>query len=144
MIVEELGPGDAGLLAELESAAFEHPWSEAALAAEAQKAGSLALAIRAAEGRLEAAALFSTVADEAELLRIATRPASRRRGHGRLLLEAGLDRLAAAGIAAVFLEVAESNAPARALYRAMGFEEKGRRPAYYRDGSAAILYGRRP
>jgi [ribosomal protein S18]-alanine N-acetyltransferase len=144
MKVERLGTGEAGLLAELESAAFEHPWSAASLRAELDKEGSLALAIRGADGGLEAAALFSTVAGEAELLRIATRPEARRRGHGRRLLEDGLARLAAAGIAAVFLEVAESNAPARSLYRAMRFEENGRRPAYYRDGTAAVLYGRAP
>lgn len=143
MKLEELGPEHAALLAELESAAFEHAWSVAAVAAELAKEGSLALAIRSPGGRLEAAALFSTVADEAELLRVATRPDARRRGHGRRLLEAGLVRLAATGVGAVFLEVAEGNLAARSLYQALGFEERGRRPAYYRDGAAAVIYGRR-
>jgi ribosomal-protein-alanine N-acetyltransferase len=140
MKVEKLGAGAAGPLAELEAAAFEHPWSAASLRAELEKEGSVALAIRGADGSLEAAALFSTVAGEAELLRIATRPTARRRGLGRRLLEDGLARLAAAGIAAVFLEVEEGNQPARELYHALGFEESGRRLAYYRNGAAAVLY----
>jgi ribosomal-protein-alanine N-acetyltransferase len=144
MKIEELGPFDAALLAELEAEAFENPWGEAALRSELAKEGSLAIAIRSPDGPLEAAALFATVADEAELLRVATRPDCRRCGHGRRLLEAGFARLAGAGIAAVFLEVAEGNSAARSLYHALGFEEKGRRPAYYRDGAAALIYGRRP
>jgi ribosomal-protein-alanine N-acetyltransferase len=32
----------------------------------------------------------------------------------------------------VYLEVRESNAPARALYAAHGFQEAGRRKEYYR------------
>ena len=136
-----LRPSDAAQLAELEAAAFDFPWSEADLAAELAKPGAFALGHRA-DGRLEAAALFSTVLDEAELLRIATRPEARRRGHGRALLAEGLGRLAAAGIRSVHLEVEEGNLPARLLYAELGFEEIGRRPAYYRSGAAAVLYRR--
>lgn len=141
MSPEELGEGDAALLAELEKAAFEHPWSHPDLAAELAKPGTLCLALRDGP-RLAAAALFSTVLDEAELLRIATRPEARRRGHGRTLLAAALERVGEAGIRSVFLEVEENNLPARALYRQLGFERTGRRPAYYRNGTAAVLYRR--
>ena len=49
------------------------------------------------------------------------------RGNGanaKTLMDAGVDCL--------FLDVRESNAPARALYAACGFRESGRRSAYYR------------
>jgi ribosomal-protein-alanine N-acetyltransferase len=36
-----------------------------------------------------------------------------------------------------YLEVAEDNLPGRALYRAAGWEEAGRRPGYYRAAKAA-------
>lgn len=144
MISEELGPGDAAPLAELERAAFDPPWSEQGLAAELAKEGAFALAIRSAAGgaELAAAALFSTVLGEAELLRVATRPAARRRGLAAALLAEAFERLGRAGIATVFLEVDEGNAPARTLYQKLGFAEVGRRPGYYRGGADAILYRR--
>jgi ribosomal-protein-alanine N-acetyltransferase len=41
----------------------------------------------------------------------------------------------------VFLEVRESNAPARALYENAGFKQTGRRPSYYTSPlEDAILY----
>ena len=81
-------------------------------------------------------ALGRAAADEAELLTLAVDPAARRSGIGRALL-AGFEREARArGATSVFLEVAEDNAPALALYHAAGWEEAGRRPGYYpRPGS---------
>lgn len=71
------------------------------------------------------------VADEAHLLRIATLASARRRGLGRVLLQAVIDEAAAAGCQHVLLEVAAGNVPAVALYRAFDFEPIGRRKAYY-------------
>lgn len=84
-------------------------------------------------------ALHRVVADEAELLTIAVRPALRRRGAGRRLLAAAITHARAAGAASLFLEVAVDNHAARQLYEAAGFELVGRRAAYYRrrDGEAA-------
>lgn len=44
------------------------------------------------------------------------------------------------GPGAVWLEVHEKNLPAIRLYEKLGFEKTGERPAYYRDGCAAVLY----
>jgi ribosomal-protein-alanine N-acetyltransferase len=44
------------------------------------------------------------------------------------------------GIAACFLEVREDNLGAIALYEQAGYVKTGRRPAYYQDGCAAVLY----
>ena len=68
---------------------------------------------------------------EAEVLTLFTAPERRREGHARRLL-AALDRWAAGrGVAEIFLEVAETNAPARALYAAAGYAEQGFRKDYY-------------
>lgn len=71
-------------------------------------------------------------ADEGEILNLAVAEAGRRRGLGRALVEAIVAALTDRGVRQVYLEVRESNAPARALYSAFGFKEVGRRRAYYR------------
>lgn len=71
-------------------------------------------------------------ADEGEILNLAVAEAGRRRGLGRALVEAIVAALSDRGVRQVYLEVRESNAPARALYSEFGFKEVGRRRAYYR------------
>jgi len=71
-------------------------------------------------------------ADEGEILNLAVAPSGRRHGLGRALVQHVLEALGARGVEQVYLEVRESNAPARALYAAQGFKEVGRRKQYYR------------
>lgn len=129
---------DLPALAALEAASFPDPWSKTLLAGELAAPTSLvllALETSAATGY----AAFRRAADEAELLRVAVAPAARRRKVARRLVEAGLGRLRADGVRSCFLEVRPENRPARALYRALGFRETGRRPRYYADGSDALI-----
>ena len=71
-------------------------------------------------------------ADEGEILNLAVSPAGRRHGLGRALVEKAVATLRERGVGQIYLEVRESNAPARALYAARGFKEVGRRKQYYR------------
>lgn len=48
------------------------------------------------------------------------------------------------GSGSLWLEVHEKNLPAIHLYEKLGFQKKGLRPAYYRDGGAAVLYSLEP
>ena len=82
------------------------------------------------------------VADEAEILTIGVRPAARRRGLGRQLLDAALAEAARRGATAAFLEVAADNAAARALYAGARFAVAGRRRDYYGPGQDALLLRR--
>ena len=82
-----------------------------------------------------ACAILRTAADEAEILTIAVLPAARRQGRAARLVRACLGEASAAGAARLHLEVAGSNAAARALYLSAGFVETGRRPGYYRGAS---------
>ena len=68
---------------------------------------------------------------EWELENVAVRPALRRQGLGRALVEHLLRLARDAHATRVFLEVRESNQAARGLYRKLGFRETGRRRAYY-------------
>lgn len=80
------------------------------------------------------------VAGEAELLRIAVHPEARRQGLARQLLQASEAYLRERGITDLYLEVRTSNAPARALYEALGWRVQRARKAYYRDGEDAAIY----
>jgi len=71
------------------------------------------------------------VLDEGEILNLGVALPVRRRGVGRALVRHVLASFAAVGVAAVFLEVRESNLPAQRLYEAIGFQEVGRRRRYY-------------
>ncbi len=124
---------DPARLAAIHAACFDtpRPWSVEEFTAMLAAPGILL--VTEPEGFLIGRAL----AGEAEILTLAVAPAARRAGVAARLLTAFLERAAGAGAARAFLEVAERNAPARALYARAGFVETGRRPRYYRhpDGS---------
>lgn len=85
--------------------------------------------------------VYRAVLDEAELITIGVHPDARRGGIAATMIELMVRDLAARGVKRVFLEVAENNHPARALYEKHGFAVVGRRPKYY-DGIDAILMAR--
>jgi ribosomal-protein-alanine N-acetyltransferase len=118
-------------LAAIHAEAFETPWDAASLSALLASPGVFVVA--EADGFI----LIRAVADEAEILTLAVRPPARRGGLGARLVEAAVVRAAALGAERMFLEVAEDNAAARALYARAGFHEAGRRRGYYAraDGS---------
>jgi len=90
------------------------------------------LVAEAAEERIVGYIVALDAADEGEILNLAVAPATRRTGLGQALVHEMLEALSDRGVRQVYLEVRESNAPARALYAAQGFKEVGRRKQYYR------------
>ena len=80
------------------------------------------------------------VADELQVMNIATLPALRRSGHASALLEDLLQTGRERRARWVTLEVRRSNAAARAMYQKFGFEEQGVRQRYYSDnGEDAVV-----
>lgn len=77
-------------------------------------------------------AVIRTIAEEAELLTLATHPDHQRQGLARKLMLTWMQRAADAGAQSALLEVAADNAPALRLYAELGFVENGRRKGYYR------------
>lgn len=88
-------------------------------------------------GDARAFVLIRTIADEAEILTLATDPAHRRQGLARAVLTKAETQAKADGAATMFLEVAEDNSPAQALYLQAGYAQVGRRPNYYLPKNAA-------
>ncbi|EYD76454.1 Ribosomal-protein-S18p-alanine acetyltransferase [Rubellimicrobium mesophilum DSM 19309] len=122
-------------LADLHAAAFaqDRPWTTREFASLLSLPGSLLL------GDHRAVLLGRVTLDEAEVLTLATHPGHRRRGLAAALLAGFEAEARARGAARAFLEVAEDNLPARALYEGHGYAEVGRRRAYYaREGAAPV------
>lgn len=129
-------PADVSALAALERAAFSDPWTARQLAtAIGDEAVSAWVAEESCGGdrTIVGYALGRTVADEGELLSIASAPSRRRRGIGRVLLDTALRDMVDRGATAAWLEVRRSNAGAQAMYRAAGFVEAGARRRYYAE-----------
>lgn len=84
-------------------------------------------------------ALGREVAGEVELLTLAVDPACQRQGSGRILLGAFEATAKNRGAKDAFLEVAQNNTAAYALYHAAGYTESGRRPAYYTPPTGAKI-----
>ena len=76
-------------------------------------------------------ALVRVIADEAELLTIATHPDYLRQGLALRCMANWQEQARLRGAAKAFLEVAEDNSAACALYVKCGFVHIATRPAYY-------------
>jgi len=97
-------------------------------------------------GALGAFIILSVAAGQAEILTLTTALNARRQGLARQLLDQASSALKKQKITELFLEVAEDNAAAIALYRSAGFTPIGRRPAYYRREAgriAALTYSKK-
>jgi ribosomal-protein-alanine N-acetyltransferase len=131
---------DAALLASLHRACFDEAWDEEAFRRLLDRAGAVAL-LASLEGETESQAflLAQVAADECEILSIGSLGAVRRRGLARTLLTAAGGRAHGLGAREIFLEVAEDNSAALALYRAAGFVIIGRRAKYYRRANGTAL-----
>lgn len=130
MTLRRLLPQDAEAVAALHAGAYDAPWSAEGLVPLLADDRVVVIGLED-DGRLLGFVLARHAADEAEILMLAVDPTARRRGHARRLLDAASRELRAHGAARLFLEVAEDNAAACALYAAAGFRPCGRRRLYY-------------
>ena len=101
------------------------PWSETEIADLLQSPLCFAL------HEPDSFVLGRVVAGEAELLTVAVRPAAQGNGIGLRLVQGFLTEVARRGADSAFLEVAQSNLAARAVYAKAGFQPAGRRRGYY-------------
>jgi ribosomal-protein-alanine N-acetyltransferase len=114
-------------VAELERQNFSEPWPE--IAVRSELTNKLALWLVAVEDGVVAGYVGSqTVLQEADMMNIAVADTHRRRGIARMLVEELSRQLDAYQLT---LEVRASNAPAIALYEALGFQQVGLRKNYY-------------
>ena len=136
--IQPIGPERAEDCEQLHALAFHFPWSSADF--EAYLADSAIIADGAVNEAMPSEPLGGFVISrllppDAELLTIAVAPPRRGTGLGRALLEAHLANLERGGALLVFLEVADDNPAALALYARAGFKTIGRRENYYQRAS---------
>jgi ribosomal-protein-alanine N-acetyltransferase len=122
-------PLDAALFESIHRHCFGDPWTEESFRALLSDAATFGFTCDDDAG--EAFVLIRAAAGEAEVLTLATVPQARRRGLASLLLDAAIREGNSRGIRRLFLEVAETNQPALALYTKTGFSTVGKRSDYY-------------
>jgi [ribosomal protein S18]-alanine N-acetyltransferase len=125
-------PERAAEIAALHKRLFDPAWDEAAVNSLLEHPASTSLIAVAGEPKaIVGFVIGQLAADEAEILSIGVAPDWQNAGLGKMLAE-GLVRAVKRGEAKrLFLEVAEDNVAAAALYRSLGFAETGRRKGYY-------------
>ncbi|MCL1905393.1 MAG: ribosomal protein S18-alanine N-acetyltransferase [Clostridiales bacterium] len=82
---------------------------------------------------------FWQILTEGHIANVAVHPDFRSKGLGKLLVAHLMTACRALGGTAMTLEVRQSNAAARELYRKFGFTSAGVRPGYYNDRENAVI-----
>lgn len=133
-----MSPLDFASLAEMESQIFSDPWSEAVF--ESEYYNETACYILAfLNGSLAGYGGFHLLLEEVEIERIAVSKEYRKMGIGTQILQEILVRATNSNAERVFLEVRESNLPARRLYLKQGFREISMRKNYYSNNENAVI-----
>lgn len=132
-IIKKATQNDLSSVFSLEKQCFSDAWSENAIASQID--GECYLTFLATDGDGNALGYISgsLFGDEAEIFRVATDKTKRRQKIGSALVSHFISYTKERGCSRVFLEVRESNAPARALYSSFGFTENGVRRGYYKN-----------
>jgi ribosomal-protein-alanine N-acetyltransferase len=137
--IRPLAERDLDSVVAIEREIYEFPWTLGNFR-DSLATGYSCWAYHAADG-LVGYAVMMIGAGEAHLLNLSIASACQRRGYGKQLLEYLMEVARSYGARALLLEVRPSNAVARALYAAYGFEQVGIRRDYYpaRDGREDAL-----
>ena len=121
---------DCEQVAVIEAASFSMPWSLRAFTDTVEKQNFRYFVAEEA-GEILGYCGFLYVLDEAEIPNVCVKESARKRGVGRQMMTVLMEEAKKLGMAVLYLEVRESNQPARGLYKSLGFEENGIRKNFY-------------
>lgn len=131
-IVRPMTAADLEAVEEIERASFSTPWQIETFRGLIGREGVELIVLEDGDGgAVVGHAVVWRVLDQAELANIAIAPDRRGQGLGARLLRAVIERAREREVRTLYLEVRESNEAAITLYRGFGFEQVGRRKAYY-------------
>ena len=138
-IIENTYHTDIESIAEIHASSFSALWSEDEIAALLSQDQVDSLIVRQPnilkQRKILGFVICRKAADEAEILTIAVQPRQRKKGFGRMLVEALIRKLYRDGIKKLFLEVDDQNDGAVKLYQNIGFTKVGTREQYYTKAS---------
>jgi len=138
--IEPMTVADLPRVLAIERMSFTSPWSEANFLHEIENNPLAWNLVARANGTVAAFACAYVVADELMINDLAVDSSLRRGRIGSALLAHLIEGARTRGCRRATLEVRPSNAPARALYEAFGFDAVGFRRAYYADtGEDALV-----
>ena len=115
----------------IEQTCFSMPWSRDQLVRSLPDEDHIMLAALNDDGAVMGYVGLMSVLDEGYIANVAVAEEFRRCGVGAALIDALIKRSRERELAFITLEVRESNAAARGLYRKFGFIDVGRRKNYY-------------
>lgn len=134
MQIRPMTKEDCVQVAAIEAASFSVPWSLNAFTETVEKE-NFRYFVAEEEGEILGYCGFLFVLDEAEIPNVCVKASARKRGIGRRMMSVLMEEAKKLGMAVLYLEVRESNTPARALYISLGFEENGVRKNFYEHPS---------
>lgn len=132
--VMPVGSEAAAVLANMHAFCFEETWDAETFRILLRMPGAFAhvACTRAVPAEPVGFVVWRRAGDDAEIVSIGVMPGQRDRRLGRRLLRTVILAATNEGARRLVLEVAEGNAPARALYTHLRLTEVGRRRGYYR------------
>ena len=137
-LIRLMQEGDITDIVELEHLSFASPWSADSFRQELKNPLAFYL-VWELEGKVVGYCGAWVLLGEAQITNVAIHPKHQRKGAGRRLLKSFLEKLNEKECHLVTLEVRPSNHRARSLYSEFGFQEIGRRKAYYQDNQEDAL-----
>lgn len=130
MQIRPMTKEDCVQVAAIEATSFSLPWSLKAFTETVEKE-NFRYFVAEEEGEIIGYCGFLFVLDEAEIPNVCVKSSARKRGVGKQMMSVLMEEAKKLGMAVLYLEVRESNTPARALYKSLGFEENGIRKNFY-------------
>lgn len=130
MVILDAKRQDLDEIMDIERAAFSVPWSESGMVFEIESEDAYVPVARD-NGEMTGFAVLHMFGSEGELFNIAVKEERRGEKVGKKLLAAVINFASKQRLERIFLEVRQSNLPARSLYEKAGFKELGVRKNYY-------------
>lgn len=130
--VREMVQTDVANVAQIEREAFSRPWSEQGFLDALNQKNAIFL-VAECEGQIVGYCGLYYAADEGEITNVAVRKSFRRRNIADMIISKIVNMAQQKKLAAIYLEVRESNTPARKLYEKHGFVPQGIRKNFYRN-----------
>lgn len=137
-LIRLMSKKDIDDIVELEHLSFASPWSADSFRQELNNPLAFYL-VWELENKVLGYCGAWVLLGEAQITNVAIHPKCQRQGAGRRLLRSFLEVLREKDCRLVTLEVRPSNHGARSLYGEFGFQEIGRRRAYYQDNQEDAL-----